>query len=272
MKQHLKAGWSLTVRHLYVIIVLFVYQLLWGFFLYRLVDGIIIPLLRRYPGSGMPASAARLYLYEAEFRLMKTDLIQPYLWTFAGLILLRMLLTPILNAGLFHSLHHASTEQGTRFLQGVRRTWLPITMLYWIESLLALAPGYWLLPRALSTILAGSSIKGIIMELLPFACGWLAWGILLHLLFLAMQLSSASGSGAFNGLWRALRHFIPYFGLSLLLWCGAGAAGLLVSSASMLWAGFLAIVIHQGYRFVKTMLKVWTIAAQYDCLQSRSQT
>jgi hypothetical protein len=85
MKQHLKAGWSLTVRHIYVIIVLFVYQLLWGFFLYRLVDGLIVPLLRRYPGSGMPASAARLYLYEAEFRLMKTDLIQPYLWTFAGL-------------------------------------------------------------------------------------------------------------------------------------------------------------------------------------------
>ncbi|PWW05261.1 hypothetical protein DFQ01_105246 [Paenibacillus cellulosilyticus] len=272
MKQHLKAGWSLTVRHLYIIIVLFVYQLLWGFFLYRFVDGIIIPLLRRYPGSGMPASAARLYVYEAEFRLMKTDLIQPYLWTFAGLIVLRMLLTPLLNAGLFHSLHHASTEQGTRFLQGMRRAWLPITILYWVESLLALAPAYWLLPRALSTILSGVSVKSIIMELLPSASGWLSWGVLLHLFFLAMQLSAASGGGAFNGLWRAFRHFLPYIGMSLFLWCAIGALGLFVFSASLLWAGFLAIVVHQGYRFVKTLLKVWTIASQYDCLQSRSQT
>ncbi|MNG28110.1 hypothetical protein D3C84_1133230 [compost metagenome] len=51
------------------------------------------------------------------------------------------------------------------------------------------------------------------------------------------------------------------------MWCAAGAAGLLLSSVSLLWAGFLAILVHQAYRFVKTMLKVWTIAAQYECLR-----
>ncbi|WP_127533252.1 hypothetical protein [Paenibacillus kobensis] len=271
MKQHLKAGWTLTVRHLYVIVVLFVYQLLWGFFLYRLVDGIIAPLLRRYPDAGMPASAVRLYLYEAEFQLTKTDLIQPYLWTFIGLLGLRMLLSPLLNAGLFHSLHHASTGEGTRFLHGIRRAWLPVTALYWIESLLAIAPGYWLLPRAFSTFIGGDSISGIVHELLPAACGWLAWGIVLHLLFLSMQFGAASGEGAFNGLWRSIRRFLPYLGVSLIMWFAAGAAGLLLSSASLLWAGFLAILVHQAYRFVKTMLKVWTIASQYECLQHHNQ-
>jgi len=267
MKQHLKAGWALTVRHLYVIIVLFVYRLLWGFFLYRIVDDIVSPLLRRYPDAGMSASAVRLFLYEAEFQLTKTGLIQPYLWTFIGLLGARMLLSPLLNAGLFHSLHHASNGEGTKFLHGIRRAWLPVTALYWIESLLALAPGYWLLPRALSTILGGDTIGGIFKALLPAACGWLAWGVLLHLVFLAMQFGAASEQGAFKGLWQSVRRFLPYLGVSLAMWCAAGLAGLLLSSASLIWAGFLAILVHQAYRFVQTMLKVWTIASQFECLR-----
>ncbi|MWC29731.1 hypothetical protein GON22_16690 [Paenibacillus sp. MMS18-CY102] len=269
MKQHMSAGWTLTVRHLYIIILLFVYQLLWGFFLYRIIDGIVMPLLRRYPGSGMPASASRLYLYEAEFQLMKTDLIHPYLWTFACLIALRMVLTPILNAGLFHSLHHATTDTGTRFMQGVRRAWLPVTALYWTESLLALAPGYWLLPRAFDIALAASSRADIIRQLLPGACAWFAWGILLHLLFLAMQFGAASGTGIFKGLWQSAKRFLPYAAISLLMW-GIGAfAGLLVTSASLLWAGFLAVLLHQAYHFVRTMIKVWTVATQFDCLHHK---
>lgn len=49
------------------------------------------------------------------------------------------------------------------------------------------------------------------------------------------------------------------------MWGISVLAGLLVTSASLLWAGFFAVLLHQAYHFARTMLKVWTIATQFDC-------
>ncbi len=80
MKQHLLQGWKLSTRHFSIVILLFLYQLLWGFFLYRCVNSIVMPLLKRYPDTMPSDSAVKLFLMEAQFRLVKTDLIEPYLW------------------------------------------------------------------------------------------------------------------------------------------------------------------------------------------------
>ena len=41
MKLHMKQGWRLTIKHFYIIILLFLYELMWGFFLYRTIEGIV---------------------------------------------------------------------------------------------------------------------------------------------------------------------------------------------------------------------------------------
>ncbi|MFF2484238.1 hypothetical protein [Paenibacillus sp. NPDC058071] len=270
MKTHLKQGWLLASRHFFIVILLFLYQLLWGFFLYRFIDSIAAPLLRRFPNEALPDSSVQLFISEAQFHLIKTDLITPYAWLLGGLIAARMLLTPLFNAGLFYSFRHANASEGTRFLQGIGKVWRPVTLLYWIKTLLALAPAWWLLPRALQAALASHSIGEAAIRLLPGAAGWLLWAAVLHLLFLAMQFGAASGDGPFRSLWHALRHVLPYGGLSLLMWAiGAGVA-LFVTGLSFIWAGLIALIIHQGYNLIRTMMKVWTLAAQYDCLQSRS--
>jgi hypothetical protein len=38
---------------------------------------------------------------------------------------------------------------------------------------------------------------------------------------------------------------------------------------SLIWAGVLAVVIHQVYPFVRTIVKVWTVASQYNVWQSK---
>jgi hypothetical protein len=269
MKIHLKQGWQLAVKHFYLVILLFLYQLLWGFFLYRFIDSVVTPLLRRYPSDYPSEAAAHLFLTEAQFQLFKTDLITPYVWTLGGLMVLRMLLTPLFNAGLFYSMNHTRLDGGTRFLEGIRKNWKPVVLLYWMESVLSLAPAWWLLPRGLDALLQSSSIPDLLGTVLPGAGLWLLWGTLLHLLFLAMQFGATSGEGVFRSLWKALRNFLSYAAISLIMWGIGAAAGLVVTGLSMLWAGLFALILHQGYYLIKTLMKVWTIAAQYDCLQTK---
>lgn len=123
MKQHLLQGWKLSTRHFSIVILLFLYQLLWGFFLYRCVNSIVMPLLKRYPDTMPSDSAVKLFLMEAQFRLVKTDLIEPYLWMLGALFLSRMLMTPFIHAGLLYSIHHTRDERGTHFLRGIRQAW-----------------------------------------------------------------------------------------------------------------------------------------------------
>ncbi|CAM4367471.1 hypothetical protein L1N85_22610 [Paenibacillus alkaliterrae] len=270
MKIHMKQGWQLAVKHFNLVILLFLYQLLWGFFLYRFIDSVVSPLLRRFPGSYPSETATQLFMTEAQFQLLKTDLVSPYLWLLGGLLAVRMLLTPVFNAGLFYSLQQTrETRGGTRFLEGVRKWWKPVLLLYWIESVLALAPGWWLLPRAFDSLLESGSIPVLLQAVLPGAVLWLIWATVMHLLSLAMQFGAVSGESIFRSLWHALRNFLSYAAISLLLWAIGAALGLVVSSLSLLWAGLFALILHQGYHLVRTLIKVWTIASQFDYLKSK---
>ncbi|MFC4811988.1 hypothetical protein [Paenibacillus sp. GCM10023250] len=270
MRTHIKQGWKLTTKHFYIIILLFLYELLWGFFLYRTIEGIAVPLLKRFPDSyAASSSAVSLFLTESQFQLMKTDAFRPYALLFCGLLAGRMLVTPFLNAGLFHSLHRASDEQGTKFLSGIRAAWKPVALLYLAETTLTLAPAAWLLPKGLDLLLTSGTLTEFAKQAGPWAGGWLLWAVLLHLLFLAMQFGAVAGSGSMRGLWQCLANFLPFAGVSLAMWGIGALASMTIASVSMLWAGLLALVLHQGYQLIRTIMKVWTAASQFDVWQSK---
>ncbi|MFF2890243.1 hypothetical protein [Paenibacillus sp. NPDC057967] len=268
MKQNMLQGWRLAFRHLNLVILLFLYQLLWGFLVYRTIDDTVSPLLRRFPASAPTEQAVQSFLAEAQFQLFKTDLITPYLWLLGGLFLARMLLTPLFNAGLLYSLHHQYDRgEGTRILEGIRKTWKPIMLLYWISSALMLAPAWWFLPKWIDALRHGLS-PAFLSAVAPGAAVWLLWIALVHLLFLSMQFGAVSGEGVFPALWRSVRRFLPYAAISLLMWGIVALLGLAITSMSMIWAGLFALIVHQGYPLVQTLLRVWTIASQYNCLKA----
>ncbi|QAY67374.1 hypothetical protein [Paenibacillus protaetiae] len=270
MKTYLKQGWRLAVKHMYIIVFLFIYQLIWGFFLYRYLDSAISPLLQRWPAESPSHSAVQLFLSEAQFRLLKTDLATPYLWTLGGLLAARMLMTPVLNAGLFHSIHYAKDDNsGTRFFQGIKKSWKKIVLLYVIQAALAIAPAFWLLPRGFKLLWTSSSIQELLSQALPWAAAWLLWGFALHLISLAMQFGAVSGAGPFKALGQALTRLIPYLAVTIAMWGISAVCGLLLTGVSLIWAGLIALILHQSYSFIRTLLKVWTVASQYECLQAK---
>lgn len=270
MKIYMIQGWKLAAKHFYLILLFFLYQLIWGFFLYRYIDSIVAPLLRRFPGTTASDQAVQTFMVEAQFQLFKTDLISPYLWLLGSVLAVRMLLTPLFQSGLLYSLHHQSKDgSGTRFLEGIRKVWKPVMLLYWLEALLTMAPAWWLMPRAWQSLMGSSSIPGLLMNVLPGAGLWLLWGSAIHLLFLSMQFGAASGDGIFRSLWYSVKHFVSYAAISIIMWAISAAIGLAVTGLSLLWAGLFALIVHQGFHFIRSLLRVWTLAAQYHCLHSK---
>lgn len=263
MRELLKKGWDMVIRHRYVLVLLFLYRLLWGFFLYRFIDSVISPLLARYPDEHPNSDAAHLFLIEAQFRLLKTNLVNEVIWMLGTLLLLRMLLTPLLHAGIYYSFHHSVEGEGTRVLHGMRKAWKPVTLLYWLKNALVLLPAIWLLPIAKNLFFSEPSLSDWGQGLLPYALLWLVWGFSLQLLFQFMQFGAVSREGILKGLGLALRRALPLLSITLIML----GFGLVVSAAawavSLLWSGFIAIALHQAFHFIRSLLTLWTAASQY---------
>lgn len=251
------------MRHKYVLVLLFLYRLLWGFFLYRFVDAIVTPILARYPSDHPNADAAKMFLVEAQFRLLKTDLVNDTLLMLGALLLARMILTPLLNAGVYYSFHHAEEGEGTRVLAGMKQAWKPVTALYWLENALTALPAFWLVPLARDRFYSEGSLTDWMQGLAPYAIGWIAWGFLLHLLFQFLQFGAVSREGILKSGWHALRKGVPLISVTLAM-IGVGIAVAAAASAvTLLWSGFLAVALHQAFHFVRSLVTLWTSAAQY---------
>ncbi|CAM3987375.1 hypothetical protein COLU111180_18125 [Cohnella lubricantis] len=264
MRKLLGKGWDMTRRHKYVLVVLFLYRLLWGFFLYRFVDHVVTPVLARYPDGHPNSSAAGLFWIEAQFRLMKTDILDDILWMLAGMFLLRMVLTPLLNAGLFYSFSHSAEADGTRVIAGIRKAWKPVAALYWFENGLVLLPLVWLVPHAKSQLFSVPSLQEWAHSLLPLILAWIVWSFAVHLAFQFMQFSAAAGDSILSGLGRACRRALPLIAVTLSI-AGIGiGASLAQATASMLWTGFAAIALQQAYQLVRSLFTLWTAASQFE--------
>jgi hypothetical protein len=264
VKTRLGKGWDMTVRHKYVGVLLFLYRLLWGFFLFRLFDAAVTPVLARYPDLHPNADAIPMFLIEAEFRLLRPGPPDPLLWMLICLLLARMVVTPVLQAGIYYSFHHAGDTASTRFWTGIRKAWKSVVLLYWLKNALILFPALWLLPLAKDRFLQAGSVGHWMQELLPYAGVWLIWGFAVHLLFQFLSFGAASGEGISKSMKLAFsRTAGPLLTVSLAL-AGMGlAASAAVSAATLLWPGLAAVLIHQSYQLVRSLLSLWTAASQY---------
>jgi len=263
MWSYAKSGWTAARRSWFLLLLLFLYQYGWGFALYKYVKSIVVPLLHRYPGGELPESAARLFWLESEFQLTKTALIAPYAWTIGILLLVRMVLTPLLNAGVYNVLANGREGQRKAFARGVKANAKPFLLLYGLQSLLAFAPLLWAVPRVLDGASTAFDWTGIAAAVAPYAIAWLAYQGALDLAFMYVGFGIVEGRGGWSGLALFARRALPIVALSLATFAIALAVSLATTALTLWWAGFFAVVIHQSYPIAHALLKLWGITAQF---------
>lgn len=265
-----RRGWTVARKSWFLLFLLFVYQYVWGFLLFKYVKNTVVPLLHRYPGEELPETANRLFVLEAQFQIAKTDAIMPYVWAILLFALARMVLTPLINGGIYNALHRRTeAKQRTAFFQGMKRVAKPFLLLYLLQTVLAFAPLLLLVPKLMASLQGAHDFQSIALTVIPFTIGWLAYQGILELAIMYVGFGIVSERNGWASLATFVRHLLPIMGLALLLFAITGGIGLLTTAASLWWAGFLAVLIHQLYPLVRALFKLWGIASQYQFWESR---
>lgn len=264
MKSYMKIGFVAALQQPFSVIALFLYQMGWGALMYKLVQSVLVPLMHRFPGSGQPKQAMHLFLAEGQFQLLKTDLSHTYLWWLAALLGARMLLTPMLNAGVYYSLTHRHQNAGYRFFKGIKELTLPFMFNYLVRMALSWLPLIWLFPKAQKIVTHATSYEDAALQLLPWLLGLLSYGFLLNLFFMYIQFAIAARNGIISTIITFLRYSLPIVGLALLILLGSGLLAGITVTATYIWAGLAALIIYQLFPLFNMFLQMWAITSQYQ--------
>lgn len=265
----LKHGLSVVYRRSLLVIILFLYEMFWGFILYRFVRSIIVPLLYRYPGEDLE-SWSYLFWIEGEFRLLKTGLALSTALILLAFLIGRMLLTPLINAGVFHAIHHIKSDQWKSFLVGIRSYWGRFTILYLIQMIVTLAPLYWLISPVIPRILDGTWQQMNLTLIGLYAAMYLVNLSLVRLCFMYLQFAIISGVSLWSALQLWLSKLLVPVGLSALILLMTIISQSILASASLYWAGLSALIIYQATPLMRVFFQMWEIATQHHVwLQNR---
>jgi len=265
VRSNIAQGWKSLKNQFYVVIILFLYHLLFGYFLYRLVNSAVVPLLQRYPDPPPTELSQILFYIEGQLDLAHSSTVHNYLWILLGMLLFRMLITPFIHSGIFYGLHQERKgEMGAFFFQGMRRCWKPVMLCYWIETLFVLAPAYWLLPKLYTIAMNGFMSPSTLIQAIPWIVGWFLYRYVIHQIILYMQFGITDDESLFSSTWICLRHVLSVIGISLIL----GALSLLLfclfTGLSLFWTGILALILQQAYPLITCLFKMWNITSQFN--------
>lgn len=270
MKAKIREGWFLVRQHMFIAALLFLYQLIWGYFLYRMVQSAVVPLLLRYPEPDAGELSTILFKMESQLGLSTNSEVHRYLWILGAMLLLRMLISPLIQAGLLYSLQHFNhSEERVPFIRGIKNLWKPMLLLHTIRTVLLLLPAYWLVPKLYSLFMDGFHSLQLLLPGIPYVAGWIVYGWVIHhaLLYMQFGISAPDGEGGargtFQALWIALRQIITLIGIATLL----GGLHLLVfgafTSASWLVTGLTGLILQQTYPLARCLLSLWKICAHF---------
>lgn len=265
----LAAGWNMAQRHPWMISMLFIYKLVWGLVIYRIVQAVVLPLLYRFPSEHSDL-AVHVFMAEAQFQLLKTNVAHLPLVLIAIIVLARMVMTPLLNAGIYYSIIRDEDKQIRPFIKGVKTLGARFIIIYSCQLLSALLPLFWMLPYVQHKLAMQSLEAMLVSLLLPIAVYWVYLHII-RLLFMYVQFSQASGMR----LTRSFAIFFSNFGSIIVLSCAllliTAVLAMLNMSLTLVWVSLLSIMLYQLYYLTKAFMSIWEICAQYDIWRERTQ-
>lgn len=260
---YIKQGWTILGRHPVILLLFFIYQWAWTFMLYRGIQGEVVPLLHRFPGEALSAQASQLFLAEGQFQLLKTDAAHGVLWTLLAVLLLRMLLSPLLNAGLYYCIYHKQSGAQVNMWKGIKTCGKPFIFIYLIQTAINLAPVYWLVKHAVAAYQEAASYTDMLWSIVPWLLGYMIYVFIVKIIFIHIQFGKVSEQRIFANAGTVMRALIPATMISFLIALLAGFIILTTSAITMVWAGLISIILHQLYQLIRTLLQIWEITSQY---------
>ncbi len=270
MADYLRQSWRLARGQMFSLLLLFLFHLTWSILFYRFVQARVIAVMERFPPAELGNARFQLFASESSLLLEKSDLATPVLWMLLVYVAGKLLLTPILYAGVYTSLLNPVRARGTIFFEGMRSFGGSFIWLYLLRLALTALPFYWAAPSFITSLNSAASVTQLLLSLAPWLIGIALYGGTLKLLFTHLQFALIENRGLLSSLAFSLRH-LPRLSMLACAICGiAIASGAVFYSISLYWAGFLSIIIYLMYPLVQIGFRIWAIAAQYEYWESKT--
>lgn len=278
MWSYLKDGIFLLRRLPWLFTAMVIYHLAWAVGLYTAFRSLTLPLVKRMPDSGFQSLEFQVLFAEWQFRLYKTDMMGPAIAFVAGLLLLRMMFTPFINAGLYYTFHLAgepghdfqrkpfspfSFRQLKTFLIGLGRVGKPFWLIHLLQWALALLPLWLAMHRigGLEAVITGAvQLRTITLLVLTY----LIYLTILRLLIMYIQFAVVTQSRHTEMVRFFVRRLIKIIGISLMLFALHAILYSSLSLISIVFAGFYGIVFYIVSYGARVFFKMWEISAQYQ--------
>lgn len=259
-------GWTSAKKQIPIAILIFLYQLMWGAFLYKIIQSAILPVLRRYPDPGPGQLSRLLFIMEGQLSLPGSHELRLYIGLLAGMVLIRIIMTPLIRSGIYHGLLEERDEDGAGwlFFEGIRKRWKPVTLFYLLELLLTFAPAYWIFPRLyaeLSPLISGD--RQALLHAFLLLAAWALWIFMMKKGLEYMLLGYLSGSGVFSSLLWCVQRFPSIVVIAVILGGASLLTCVLCTTGSWIWTGIAGLILHQIYPLFSSFLAIWQTASRY---------
>jgi hypothetical protein len=264
----LKEGLRRAGKEPFAIGVLLVFHFAWSVPLYRYIEGHVIEVMSRYPPPELGKEWANLFVYD--FLLMMQD--KSFALPIAGMLLayalIRLVMVPALDAGVFNSLSDERMPRGTAFIRGVRRLSVSFVWLYLLRLALMAVPLYWAVPAMVRGWFSAGDPWQLAAGVAPWLLLLLVWSAMLKLLFTYVLFALTEDDRLLASLAFFFRRIVPVAGIALAVFAVSFVVGSALFSASLYWAGFPSVVLYLLYPLIRIWLRVWGIAAQHRYWQA----
>lgn len=260
----IREGFRRASREPFAIGALFLFHFVWGTWLYRLIEQRVVEVMSRYPAPELGSERENLFLYDLFLMLHDKTVALPLVGMLLVFAAVRLVLVPVLDAGMYNSLHDGQTPRGTAFIRGIRRLSVSFVWLYILRLVLLAIPLYWAAPAMFRSWLSAAGPWQLAAGLAPWLLGLAVYGAVLRLLLMYVLFALAGEDRLLPALGFACRRIWHVAAIALLIFAVSLAISLLLFSASLYWAGLLSVALYLTYPLLRVWLRVWGIAAQHQ--------
>lgn len=272
---YLREGWGRVKGQFPSVIILFLYQLLWGFFLYRVINELVVSLLERYPDSSLPEISRILFIFEGEQGFEQNPSIKITLIWILILVLLRIILSPFIQAGILYGLvPDESRKSGLSLFRGMQQFWRPVLLIYFIEWLLIISPAYFIYPKLSQLIVILLQVGltyPVLFTVVGYLMGWCTYIWIIRQCSLFIQFGYFFQHKITPSFFIFLRSILKGILISCLLVLFLFGISLLFGTISFIWTGLVALILQQCFPLFKSIFSIWRVTAQYELWEQCSQ-
>ena len=262
MMQQLAMGWKNVVANKGTIFLVSLYQLLWTILIYILIERSVSPLVRALPDESVSSLATNYFWLETRFNLAKTDLILPYLYILVALLIVRMILTPLIQCGTYGTLANTyqRSETGSNFVKHVKHQWKPFLLTYWLKSIAILVPAVSVFVPIIKSLRV--NYFSLTVEQLPLLqLGLLLlWSILVSCIAYCILLGIVKQLDWKQSLMRLMNHAVKLMTIALIIASLAFTLNGLLQVTTFFLVGIISTLLFFIVPIIRTFLKAWTIS------------